>query len=212
MNLNIAIPSILCSLIFSPLTPVDSRITEKKLDDARTYFYLTRCDIAADYLSHWQFGDGSRLKPGGELLNNSIVYDHLYKQRSEIIAAVKRDLGNGNYKTNSVYKVVRESSLSRKYDISNFTYAIGGCYIASYAYVKIGAKNWVGGIPCEITSWSSTLSDEYKFDKSDSYSIGKIGFSKSELYEFERMGYAEDFQIKSGQFYFGSLKGKFTVY
>ena len=198
--------------LFSTLTiAATTEQTKKKLDSVRTAFFAAKYDMSADYLTNWQYGRGQSRKPSSSQLGVSIVKSHLETQRNDIIAAVKRDLGNGKYKTGMTYRVVRETSLARSSLPLDFVFAIGGCYIASYADVKIGTKDSKGKIACKITLWSSTLTDTYKFDASDKYSLLGAGFEYDELASFARNGNATNFSIKSGSFYWSNLLGEFKI-
>lgn len=186
--------------------------TAAKLGIVHTGFVFLGFLTADQYLWNWQIAGGaSKEFPVSRVSNDVATF--LQKQRRDIVDTVNKGIKNGTLKQGATSRIMApDSSLPRPSSLTDFTYAIGGCTVRSYADVSIGKADARGKIVCKIVYWSSSLSDIYKFDKSDQFSLrGYAVFPAGELYGFERAGLAKQFAVTSGPFYSSSLLGSFEA-
>jgi hypothetical protein len=188
--------------------------TAAKIGLVHEGFLLVKFFTSDDYLWNWQFAKGTSKTFPTSGLNNDVL-NFLKTQRSDIIGIVTRDVKGGKKKANSNVRVTSSIvGMPRPSSFSDFTYAVGGCTVLSYADIYIGKPDSRGNITCTVTTWNSTLSDLYKFDKSDAFNVPgtKIPyFPAGELYDFERAGLAKQFTVASSWFTSTALLGTFVI-
>jgi hypothetical protein len=185
--------------------------TAVKLGLVHTGFTFLGFSKSNDYLWNWQLANGTAKQFPASQLSSDVLL-HLQKQQQDIIGSVNRGIKNGTIKPNSTVRITAANrSMPRPDRRTDFTYAIGGCTISSYADVAVGKADAKGKIVCKISGWSSTLSDIYKFDKSDSFNLANYAFFPAgELYDFEKAGLAKQFSVTTGGFFYASLLVSFN--
>ena len=188
------------------------KATRIKLDATGVYFGINGWRNSRTYLAHWQDKTGeSRTYPSSDLSND--VWQFLSKQRNDITSAVQNGIKSGKYKQGTKMRVPATlTAMPRPATRADFTYAIGGCTVLSSAEVSIGQADAKGVTKCTIDSWTSMLSDIYKFDKSDVFSFKGIAvFVAGELYNYEQVGLAKQFTVTLPEFSKASMLGPFNV-
>lgn len=200
-------------LLLQALT-VSQVATAAKLGLVHTGFGALWYFKSDEYLYNWQLATGSaRVFPTSGLTSD--VLTHLQKQRTEVIAAVQRDIRSGRASQGSTGRIPVPSNLTafaRPSGYSDFKYAIGGCQIYSYADVQIGFADKSGSIPCTIKFWNSVLTDIYAFQNDDVFGVlGLPVFKYGELAGFETSKLAKQFSVTTNSFYASSLLGSFTI-
>ena len=194
-------------LLFGVAQAATTAQTTAKIETARWMSYALGYNLTGDYLTYWRYGRGSAQKVPQWVTTNSNVKSHLQVHLNDIAAAARRDYSNGKYRIGGRYMIPRVSSIPRPWSLTDYTFAIGGCTLTTYADVYFyKASN--GKIACQITSWRSMLNDVYRFDSSDRYSLPavtggfpprlvQVGFEYDELAAYARNRNAYDFNVYS---------------